>query len=141
MRRGMRSLAERAAAEAAGKSLGARDADALDLAGLAIEHPHADVLERVRHDLGRARLEVVVAQHRNDRHRNGGQFVGQDVRFLGVAVVGEVAGQQQRIGRLGSLREEAAQRAGRILVHVDVAHDREAHAAGGLAHCCRFSWM
>jgi hypothetical protein len=37
--------AQRAAAEAAGEALGAGDAHAFDLAGFAIEHAHADVLQ------------------------------------------------------------------------------------------------
>jgi hypothetical protein len=58
----------------------------------------------------------VVAQHRDDRHRDPRQLVGQHLGLLGQAVVGEVAAQQQRVGGLGGLREEAAQRAGRVLV-------------------------
>jgi hypothetical protein len=52
--RGFAPGTERTAAKAAGKALGTGDAHALDLAGLAIEHAHAGVLESVRHDLRRA---------------------------------------------------------------------------------------
>jgi hypothetical protein len=102
--------AQRAAAEAAGEALGAGDAHALDLAGLAVEHAHARLCFRMPvTTLGRAGLVVVVAQHRDDGDRDRVQFVGQHARLLGGAVVGEVAAQQQHVGRLGGLGEEAAQ--------------------------------
>ena len=104
-----------------------------DLAGLAIEHVHADVLERVatRSPACRTRSRGCRAPPRSAPARR--QFVGQHLGFLGGAVVGEVAAQQQRVGRLGGLGEEGAQGAGGVLGDVEVAY-------GGEAHVCRRTW-
>jgi hypothetical protein len=61
------------------------------------------------HDLRRAGLVVVVAEHRDDGAPSPRrQFVGQHVRFFGRAVVGEVAAQQQRVGGLEAWRRRSA---------------------------------
>ena len=58
---------ERAPAEAAAEPLHAGDADALQLAGVAVEHDQPGVDEDLADLVGFARLEVVIAEHRRRR--------------------------------------------------------------------------
>jgi hypothetical protein len=43
-------------------------------------------------------VEVVVAEHRHDRHVEQPAGVGDDGRLLGLAVRGEIAGEQDEVG-------------------------------------------
>ena len=52
------------------------------------------------------RLDVVVAENGGDRDPQRRELTRQDPRFFRQAVVGEIAGYQQDVGRLGYLGEE-----------------------------------
>ena len=60
--------AERALAEAAAESLDAGDADAVQLARVAVEHVEAGLGENLPHLVGLSRFEIVIAEHGG--HRN-----------------------------------------------------------------------
>ena len=59
--------------------------------------------------------------------RSGVKLLGQDARLLGQAVVGEVAGDQQHVGRLRDLREQRLKRSLRGLRAVQVANGGDTH--------------
>jgi len=44
---------------------------------------------------------VVVAEHRNDRHAEVRHLARDDVCLVGIAVVGQIPGDQKRVGDLG----------------------------------------
>ena len=101
--------AEHAPAEAADESLDADEADAVDLAGLAVEQLHAGARAGcVAHLLDMAAFVIVVAEHGDDRDRAGLQILGQDLGLLRLAEIGEVAGEHEHVGGLGDLGEEVA---------------------------------
>ena len=113
--------AERAPAEAAAEPLHPGDADAQDLAGVAVEHDHPGVGEDLGHLGGLVGFEVVVAEDRGGRNAKRRQLSCEDLRLLGQAVVGQVSRQQDHISRFGDLREQALQRALRGFHAVQVA--------------------
>ena len=94
---------ERALAEAAAEPLDAGDADAVHLARVAVEHHDAGVGENLADLVGFARLDVVVAEDRHRRYGDASEFACEHPRFLRQAVVGEIAGNQQHVRRLGCL--------------------------------------
>ena len=103
--------AEHAPAEAADEALDADEADALDLAGGAVEEPHAGAAEDLPHLVDMAAFVVVVAEDGDHRHRAVTQILGEDLGLLRLAEIGEVAGQHEHVGGLGDLGEELADRA------------------------------
>ena len=102
---------ERARAETAAESLDAGDADAQGFVRVAIEHDDAGVSENLPHFVALARFEIVVAENGHDRQMNRRQLARKHARFIGESVVRQVAGDQQKVGRFGNLREERLKRA------------------------------
>ena len=97
---------EGVAPEPAAETLGAGDADAGELAGIAVEDDHPGVAQDLR-DLSRlARFEIVVAEHRGGGDAERGQLLGQHRRFLGQPVIGEVAAEQCDVRGLADAREQ-----------------------------------
>src|SRR6185437_16781611 len=91
-----------------------------------VEDVHAGVGEDAAYVLLRVRFEVVIAQHGDDRHLRRAELARENPRFFRKPVVGEVAAQQQRVGRVRRLREQLAECAGRILLAMEVADGGEA---------------
>jgi hypothetical protein len=84
------------------------------LDGTAVEVQHRDarrIREDPRHLVGRARLEVVIAEHRELRQLGRAQLLGEDPGLLGRAVVREVAAEDEYIRALRDPREEGLERA------------------------------
>jgi hypothetical protein len=105
-----RLLAERAelaAAEAADETLGAGEADPVDHRRLLAEHEHAGRPHDPDHLVGAAEFIIVIAQHADHRDRAVAQILGQDLGFLYLAEIGEVAAQGQHVRFLRNLGEEA----------------------------------
>ena len=80
-------------------------------AGFAVEHRDAGAGEDVAHLELLVGFVVVIAEHRDCRHAQRRQLLRENARFVGKAVIGQVAGQQQEVGGLGDLREERLERA------------------------------
>ena len=91
--------------EAAAKAFDTGEADAHDFAGFTVEDFDARGFENVR-DLGLvAGFEVVIAEDGDDGNfYRRGQLFGQHRRLIDVAVVGQVPGEEQDVGRLVDLR-------------------------------------
>ena len=120
---------ERALPEAAAESLDPGDADAVSLVRVAVEHDDAGVGENLTHLVALARFEIVVAENGDDRHVDRRQLARQHTRFIGQSVVGQVAGNQQDVGRFGNLREERLKGALRGFGAVQIAERGHAHHA------------
>ena len=118
--------AERAPAEAAAEPLDAGDADAVHLARVAVEDQRPRVDENLPDLVLLARLDVVIAEHRGDRDAKR-QLAREHARFLGQPVVGQIAGEQQHLGRFGDAREQGLKRALRGLGAVQIAKRGDAH--------------
>jgi len=73
--------AERALAEAAAETFHAGDADAAQLARVAVEHRKAGVGENPTHLIGLPRLDVVVAEHGRGRNPQCSDFLREDARL------------------------------------------------------------
>jgi hypothetical protein len=90
----------------------------------AVEHHDARLLEHGGHLVGARRMVVVVAEHREHRDVEVAHGVGEDRGLLGLAVRGEVAGQQDQVDAAG---QGAERRMGPLAVGVAA----EMHVAGG----------
>jgi hypothetical protein len=97
---------EGAFAESPAETLDAGDADAQQLAGIAVQHMESGLDENLRHFVRLPRLDVVIAKHGRHWNPQRRQFLRQHARFFGQTVVGQVACQQQQVGRLGNAREQ-----------------------------------
>ena len=104
--------AQRAAAEPAAEAADAGEPDAAELPRVAVEHVHADVAR------GSCRsLSPRPPRSRDCRARaTTGMFTcarsfASNARFVGEAVVGEIAAQHEHVGGLGDLREQRLQAA------------------------------
>ncbi len=132
--RGLAPGAEGVAAEAAAEALDAGEADPEQLDRLTVEQLHAGVEQHVA-ELGRVpRLEVVVAEHRDDRGLDVGELADQHLGLLDRAVVGQVAGQHQDVGRQRRLLGDRRQQALRAAGDVQVAERGDADGAGRVGH-------
>src|SRR6185295_4900089 len=91
--------AEGAPSEAAAESFDAGEPDALYLGGVAVQHPDAAIAEHLLDLLLPAALEVVVAEHGDDRdvHRRV-DLARELLRLLDLAVIRQVAAEQQHVG-------------------------------------------
>jgi hypothetical protein len=58
-----------------------------------------------------AGLVVVVAEHGDRRHVQGGELAREDPSFFSLTGIGQIAGKQQHVRRLGHLTEQCLQRA------------------------------
>ena len=102
---------ESTASEAAREALDAREADAVDLGRVAVEHLDAGVGQDPR-DLGRlARLEVMVAEDGDARNLERGELADQAARLVGKPVVRQVTAEDQQVGLVVDLREQRLKRA------------------------------
>ena len=123
---------ERTRPEPATETLDAGDADALQLAGVTVENGQAGIGQNPAHLILLARLEIVIAEHGDGGNPERRQLAGQHRRLFRQAVVGEVAGDQQDVGRLrnsGEERKKCSSRALRAVQiadgsHTDTAHER-----------------
>src|SRR5438445_6433392 len=52
---------------------------------------------------------IVIAKNGHDRHVDGGQLAGEDSGLVRKSVIGQVARQQQYVGRFGNLRQERSE--------------------------------
>src|SRR4029079_10719156 len=83
-----------------------------DLGAVAIERHHTAVVEHPADLFLLRRFEVVITEncdHRNLEHRHLAQ---ERARFVGEAVVGQIAAEHQDVGGLADLAEKRLQRAG-----------------------------
>ena len=132
---------ERAAAEAAAEPFDAREPDAVDLGGFAVEDRHAGIGQNLADLVLVAAFIVVVAEHGDDgnvdRRR---QLAGEDARLFRKSVVGKIPAQDQDVGRLADLREELMKDALRAFRHVNVADRGNAQVGPrqGRPFCHRF---
>ena len=88
---------KRVLAKTAPKAGDARDANALHLGRVAVEHGHT----RLGEDMGDlrllARFAIVVAENRHDRDPNCAQFAREDLGLFRQTVVGQIAREEQHI--------------------------------------------
>src|SRR5690606_23408060 len=97
----------------------------------------ADVFEGADDAVDVVGVVVVVAQHRDDRHRGALEQAGQAAGLAGGAVAGEVAGHQQHGGAVGQGGDVACEALVGLLADVDVAdggdadHGSRSGGAGG----------
>lgn len=85
--------------EPAAKSADAGESDAVDLGSLAIEDLDAGFLQDIGDVGGVTGFVIVIAQDGEDRNRGvGAEILGEDLGFLDMAVVGEVAAEDENIG-------------------------------------------
>ena len=95
------------AREAAHEALGADDPDLgltqveYDVVVVLVHHDHAGVLEHRGELVGAVDVPVVVAEHGDDRDVEVAHDVGDDLGLLGLAVGGQVAGQEHDVGAVG----------------------------------------
>ena len=91
-------------------------------------------MQHAPHLVGHAGFVVVVAEHGDTGTDTTLSSSASTLASFGGAVVGEVAAQQQRVGGLGCLGEEAAQGAGGSLGAVEVADGGETNLFVLLLH-------
>ena len=108
---GFAPRAEGALAEPAAESLDAGDADAQYFVRVPIEDRHPGVSENLTYFVTFTRFDIVITEHGNDRYANARDLPRQDAGFFGQTVVGQIAGNQQEISRLGRLHEKRLKRA------------------------------
>ena len=114
---------ERAASEPSGEPLDAREPDAADFGGLAIEHGDAGLGQNLADLVLPARFVVVIAEHGDDGHLDGRrQLARENPRFVGQPVVGEVAAEHQDVGGAGDLGKQRLKSTLRVPRDVDVSH-------------------
>ena len=89
----------------------------------AVEHHDPGLLEHGGHLVGARRVVVVVAEHGDHRDAEVAHGVGEDRGLLGLAVRGEVAGQQDQV-------DAALERGERLTGALAVAVAAEVHVAG-----------
>ena len=130
---GLTPRAERAASESAAEALHPCEADVLEHPAVAVEDLHAGVAEDLRDLFVLPRLVVVVSENGEHRHLHHGELFGENVRFFGKAVVGEITAEEEQIGASLELREERSQMAGEVLGAVEIA-DRSDTDRSRLAH-------
>ncbi len=134
-----RRLAERAelaAAEAADEALDAGKADARNLDGLLAQHGDACRLDDARDFLGLAFLIIVVAEHGDDRDGAGGEILRQQLGLAGLAEIGEVAAQDEYVGRPGYLGEQRVETLLRRVADVQIADRGDRDRLSAWAHAC-----
>jgi signal transduction histidine kinase len=120
---------KRSLTEPAAKAFRTRDADALQLAGVAVEHGDTRVRENLPDLPVFPRFDVVVAEDRGHWNPQRAQLARENLRFVRQAVVGEVASHQQHVSRLADPREERLKAALGGLGAVEVANCGDAHDA------------
>ena len=76
----------------------------------------------------------MIAEHADDRDVDRRQVFREDARFVGEAVVREVAAQHEHVGRLGDLSEQRLQAALRGLRVVDVGERSQPDDVRGVCH-------
>ncbi len=70
----------------------------------------------------------MIAQHDNDGQLQGaGQFLDEQVSFLGQAIIGQVAAEHQHVGELVGMLEEGPDQAMGILAAMEIADRRDAN--------------
>jgi hypothetical protein len=98
--------------KAAGKSLDAGEANAHDFTAASIKNVHTCPGEDLVHNVLSPGFVIVISQDRDDRQlaENAERF-GEEACFLGQAILGQVAAQQEYVSALGYLRKERLQAA------------------------------
>src|SRR5690349_13589441 len=79
------------------------------------------------HLLGATGLVIVVPEHGHTRNVQRGQLAREHAGFLGVPVIGQVAGEEQQLRRTGDLGEQRLKRACRRLRAVQIPERGDAH--------------
>ncbi len=118
---------ERSLPEPAAEALHTGDADAAQLARIAVEDDNSGVGEDLADLIGLARFEIVIPQHRGHWHPQRGHFPGEHARLIGQAIVGQVARDQQDVGRLRNPRKERLKSALRGPGAMRITHRRDTH--------------
>lgn len=117
-------------AESAAKPSDSGEASTADLDRFAIEHGHAAFLQNLTHLLRLTRFEIVVAENADHRHAHRcAQISNQLVRFLGEAVIGQVAAEQENVGLLRDLFENFEQRAARMFPVMHIGNRGDAKSS------------
>ena len=88
---------QHAAAKAADKSLGPSKADAVALIAAAVEHFDSFIGHHPHEFLFTGTFIIMVAQHGDDGNTQAHQRIEQGMHFFGLAIVSEVAGDDQHI--------------------------------------------
>ena len=98
----------------------------VDLRRTALQHDHASGLQGAGDRVALVGVEVVVAEHGDDRHRRLGQLAHQHLGLLDLADLGQVPGQQEGVGAGADLGQPRRQPAARVEADVDVTDRRDA---------------
>jgi hypothetical protein len=122
-------LAEGAAAGAGEASSEALDPGHADAGGVHLHHRRfpfqhldADVLQLAADLVATVGVVIVVAQDGDGGDPQVPHLLDQHGPLVGVAVGGQVAGQQEQVGPVGHGFEVRTEAAGGVRAHVDVAH-------------------
>ena len=101
---------QRAIAESAAEALDAGDTDAAHLSRFTVEYRHARIREDVPHFVLVTGLAVVVAEDGNDRDVECGDLARENARLVWQTGVGQIAGEEQHVGRRRYLAEQRLKR-------------------------------
>jgi len=100
---------------------------------IAVEHHHATRPKNVVDLVYAARVVVVVTEHRDDRNRETGARIREDLGLFRKAVRREIAGEEDEVHVLRDRREHACEPIAQGLCGMDVAcrgdPDRGVHRA------------
>src|SRR5262249_50725658 len=134
---GLAERAEHAAAEAAGESLDADEADPGDLERLAAEEVNAGLAQDGGHFVLLAGLEIMVAEDGDDRHRGTADVFRQALGLLRLPGIGQVAAEDDRPRLTRHLGEEIAEGPARMLPGMQVADCRNSKRLAAIAGAFR----
>jgi len=101
---------EDVSAEAAGKAFDSSKTNPFNFAGFAIEDADPSGLHNVDHFIDFARFILMVAEHSDDGHafRRFADIFHQQTRFVGQAVIDDIAAEKQYVGTVGNLSKRGA---------------------------------
>ena len=123
---------EHTAAKTACKPFHAGETDAVHFARVAVEHLDAGVDQNLPDFLLGARFEIVVAEDGHDGNPRGrGQVFDEGARLLGMPVIGEIAGDDERLRDCRNLRQHRLQRARGRFAEMQVGRSGNAHRSSG----------
>jgi hypothetical protein len=93
-------------AEAAAESLDAGDADSLHLGRVAVEDDNARVGEDLADFYLLVGLHIMVSKHSHGWNPERRQLAREHACLVRQTIVGQIAGEQHHVSRLGNLREQ-----------------------------------
>ena len=121
---------EHAPAKAAGKPAHAGETYSFDFNAFAIKHGRAGLLENIADKPRLTGFKIMIAEDGENRHVHGrAKIDNQLLGFLGEAVIGQVAAEQEDIGFLRALREDIVQCATRMFAVMDIGNGSNAQFA------------